>query len=114
MHILTAFFFSEERFRFNREEFTTEAPWQYLGSAHGEAKIVEAAQSSGSLEVNTTTARTIVNLLRYCSAYQFHDTSDTSDFKKRWDRDDNNYLRSHGGNLAAVLRRLEAGRSQTL
>ena len=57
-------------------------------------------------EINTT-ARVIVNLLRNCSVYQFHDTSDTSVFKKKWEAGDNNYLRAHGGNLAAVLRRLE-------
>ena len=44
---------------------------------------------------------------RQSAVYQFHDTSDTSDFKKRWDVEDNNQLRSHGGNLAAVLHRLE-------
>ncbi len=48
-----------------------------------------------------------MNLLRNCAVYQFHDTSDTSDFKKRWDSEDNNQLRTHGGNLAAVLYRLE-------
>ena len=39
--------------------------------------------------------------------YQFHDTSDTSVFKKKWDLEDNNQLLTHGGNLAAVLYRLE-------
>ncbi len=49
----------------------------------------------------------VVNLLRNCSTYQFHDTSEDSNFKKKWDSEDNNQLRSHGGNLAAVLLRLE-------
>ncbi len=75
-----------------------------FGSGHPEAKIVEEAQSGGSHDV---TARVIVGLLRNCAVYQFHDTSDTSNFKKRWDVEDNNHLRSHGGNLAAVLHRLE-------
>ena len=39
--------------------------------------------------------------------YQFHDTGNTSNFKKRWDLEDNNRLLSHGGNLAAILYRLE-------
>ena len=39
--------------------------------------------------------------------YQFHDTGDTSNFKKRWDLEDNNRLLPHGGNVAAVLHRLE-------
>ena len=103
------FFFSQECFRFNRSALQTEAPWQYLGSGHQEAEIVQAAQSGESdvNDINKVTARVIVSLLRNCAVYQFHDTSDTSDFKKRWDAEDNNYLKAHGGNLAAVLHRLE-------
>ncbi len=101
------FFFSEESFRFNRSDFPTKARWQYLGSGHQEAEIVQAAQSGVSQDVNARTAKVIVNLLRNCAAYQFHDTSDTSDLKKGWEADDNGYLRAQGGNLAAVLYRLE-------
>ena len=101
------FFFSEESFRFNRRDFPTKAPWQHLGSGHQEAEIVRAAQSRESQGVNARTAKVIVNLLRNCAAYQFHDTSDTSDLKKRWDAEENEYLRAQGGNLAAVLYRLE-------
>ena len=103
------FFFSQECFRFNRSALPTEAPWQYLGSGHQEAEIVQAAQSGESdvNDINKVTARVIVSLLRNCAVYQFHDTSDTSDFKKRWDAEDNNHLKAHGGNLAAVLHWLE-------
>ena len=101
------FIFTDEAFRFSREGIDTEALWQPLGSGHTEAKIVEAAQAIGAVDVNPTTARVLVNLLRSCSVYQFHDTSDGSNFKQRWDAEDNNYLRSHGGNLAAILLRLE-------
>ena len=44
---------------------------------------------------------------RNIAAYQFHDTSYESNFKKKWDVSDNRQLRSDGGNLAAVLYRLE-------
>ena len=98
------FIFSDEAFRFNR---FGEARWQHVGSGHREAGIVEAAQSSGAGGVNPTTAKFIVHLLCGCSVYQFHDTSDTSSFKTRWDVEDNDSLRTHGGNLAAVLLRLE-------
>ena len=100
------FFFSEEKFRFSDARIRTEAPWQPLDSGQREAMIVEAAQSP-TAGVNSTTASVIVNLLRSCSAYQFHDTSSGSDLKKRWDVWDNSRLRSDGGNLAAVLYRLE-------
>ena len=97
------FFFSDERFRLSRHD--KEAIWQPLGSGHREARIVEEAQYGEYRDA--TAARAIVKLFRNCSIYQFHDTSDSSNFKQRWDADDNNYLQRHGGNLAAVLRRLE-------
>ncbi len=101
------FFFSEESFRFNDRSFPTEAPWQYLDAGHREARIVEIAQSAEYQGVNAQTASVIVRLLRNCAVYQFHDTSNVSNFKNTWDVSDNNQLRSHGGNLAAVLYRLE-------
>ena len=101
------FMFADEAFRFSRRDRTTLAPWHHLGSGHREAAIVEAAHSPQPIDVNPVTVRVIVHLLRNCGVYQFHDTSDSSSFKKRWDIEDNNALRTHGGNLAAVLHRLE-------
>ena len=113
------FFFTEEAFRFSSSDLPTEAQWQYLESGHREARIVEVAQSRPNPfvdlrylvnpipPVNPATASVIVNLLRNCSVYQFHDTSDSSSFKGSWDMTENHQLRSHGGNLAAVLHRLE-------
>ena len=102
------FCFTEEAYRFSREGFQETALWQHLDSGHREAAIVEAAQASDAHTVHRVTARVIVDLLRSCAVYQFHDTSDTSAFKKKWDIERNsNELRSHGGNLAAILYRLE-------
>ena len=103
------FFFSEEAFRFSSYDYATEAPWQYLDSGHLEAKIIDAAQSGGYYyrDATSTTASVIVRLLRSCSVYQFHDTSDASAFKNNWQVTEGHQLRRHGGNLAAVLYRLE-------
>ena len=103
------FIFSEEAFRFSRHGFPTEAPWQYLDSGHLESKIIEASQPSGYYfaNLNSTTASVIVNLLRNCAVYQFHDTSDASAIKSTWQVSEGHRLRSNGGNLAAVLYRLE-------
>ena len=116
------FIFTKEGFRFTREGFFTKAPWNhlkkiswnhlkkmpwkvpwktpwnYLGSAHEEARIVTSEHK---------TAQVIVHLLRNCAVYQFHDTSDSSNFKTTWDKEENRFLRAHGGNLAAVLFCLE-------
>ena len=101
------FIFTEEAFRYSSDEWISKADWQHLGSSHTEARLVEAAQSHDVFGVNPVTVRVIVTLLRRCSVFQFHDTSDSSGIKIRWDTNDSNYLRSNGGNLAAVLLRLE-------
>ncbi len=100
--------FTDEAFRFSRKDLPSKAPWTELADhVSREAQIVDAAKSPQPSHVNPTTARTIVNLLRNCAVYQFHDTSDSSSFKTPWETDDNISLRSNGGNLAAVLYRLE-------
>ena len=101
------FMFVDEAFRFTRDGFGSDAPWQPIGSGHTEAKIVKAAQSVASFNINQKTAGVLVHLLRRCAVYQFHDTSDNSPLKKKWESEENNYLRSDGGNLAAVLLRIE-------
>jgi len=94
------FFFTDEKYRFNRAAWGTVADWKHLESSHAEARILEQRHTD-------TTANVIVSLLNNCAVYQFHNTSDVSNFNKRWDADDSNFLRSDGGNLAAVLHRLE-------
>ena len=106
------FIFAEEAFRSIPQNYDTETDWYYLGSGHREAKIIEAVQSQSPdffawFEANPLVAEVIVKRLWNYSIYQFHDTSDESNFKKKWDAEDNHQLRSDGGNLAAVLYRLE-------
>jgi len=98
--------FVEEAFRFSRRGWPTEAAWQFLPVGNPESELVQVGHSDGAPRVSVTTARTIVHLLRDCAHYQFHNTSATSSLKKKWDVHDNVYLRSDGGNLAAVLYRL--------
>lgn len=99
------FVFLEEAFRFSDASLPSEANWQYTDSGHTEAQIVSVAYAQDSTQ--TKTASIMVNLLRNCATFQFHDTSDDSRFKQNWDVTDNRALRSHGGNLGAVLLWLE-------
>ena len=101
------FIFTQEAYRFSAAHYPTDAHWKHVPTGNPEAGIIDLAQGSPSPGVNPTTARVIVHLLKGCQVFQFHDTSGTSNFKKRWDAEDNNFLRTHGGNLAAVLHRLE-------
>ncbi len=79
------FVFTDEAFRFSSTGFPADVPWQHAPGGQSEAAIVDIAQGPPSQGVNATTARVIVHLLRSCSVYQFHDTSETSNFKKQWD-----------------------------
>ena len=100
------FVFTEERLRFSRDDTEGHAPWQSVGSGHTEARIHSAAQD-GLPDINLMTARVIRRLLQDCGTFQFHDTSARSSMKQRWDVSDNRSLRADGGNLAAVLIRLQ-------
>lgn len=101
------FLFTEEAFRYSAKEYKTDAKWISLESGHREAKIVEVENSPDFPGNQPKTAKMIVNFLRNCHTFQFHDTSEGSPFKTNWDADENIRLRSHGGNLSAVLHRLE-------
>ena len=100
--------FTEEALRHSRDGHEGEWERHHLGSGHREARVVEAAQG-GVLppHVDPQPARTVTDLLRNCATYQFHNTGAISNLKKRWDAEDHARLRSDGGNLAAVLFRLE-------
>ena len=103
--------FAEESIRCAESERGADAEWRQLGSGHAEARLVEAAQSGvrgdGIEGVDAAAARAILDLAGDCVVYQFHDTSDSSRFQQLWDVSDCARLRSHGGNLAPVLLRLE-------
>ena len=100
------FLFTEEAFRFSHKDQSL-ADWHHLGRAFTESTIVAVAIHQDLTSVNTAAVRFIVEHLIDCSVYQFHDTSDRSRFKENWDARDNAYLRSDGGNLAAILLRLQ-------
>ncbi len=97
--------FVGERFRFEGQGNGVQTRPHRVPSGQQETGLVQFAQRYNS--ANAAIARAIVKMLRNCAVYQFHDTSDTSLVKKRWDVEDNNQLLTHGGNLAAVLYRLE-------
>ena len=118
--------FAKEAFRFVEEEYretlfeqgqyyNSEAGWQNLGNGHTEAQISEVACShlSDNHEDNCEwkghcrAAKEVVNLFKKSSIFQFHDTSDTSKMKVKWDIYDCLSLRPDGGNLASVLHKLE-------
>ncbi len=106
------FFFHREAFRFKPKSSHPEAHWEYIESGYRETALVQAAHIHDDPKdpkhvEHAQPASAIVNLLRNSAVYQFHDTSDSSDFKKLWDVEDNARLRGNGSNLAAILHRLD-------
>lgn len=85
---------TEEAYRFSDAEKSSEANWKKLPGQRKESALVDQPSK---------TAKTICSLLRQCSTYQFHDTSANASIHQRWDITDCAYLRTDGGNLAAVL-----------
>lgn len=83
-----------EAYRYSVNSKPGEARWTELSDVGKEARLSEQQNQ---------TAKTICNLLRNCSTYQFHDTSANSAIRLRWDVSESFRLRSDGGNLAAVL-----------
>ena len=83
-----------EAYRYSAHDIPTKAKW---------TEIEAVGRESSLLEKKHKTAQTIVNLLRQCSTYQFHDTSINAAIHNRWDVTESFRLRSDGGNLAAVL-----------
>ena len=81
--------------------------WQSFSNLQRESGILEDLQDNGEIRFSDRHILTMMRLLTDHQAYQFHDTSDTSNMKISWDLEDNHRLHGNGGNLAAVLYLLE-------
>lgn len=98
------FHFMDEKFRFCKSGYETKAKWHELDGGGTESGLAAATQEG--TESKKRTARTILYLLRDNATFQFHDTSDGSVFKQRWDASDTAFLLGNGSNTAAILHRL--------
>lgn len=85
---------THEAYRYSDASKAGQAKWSTLSGVGRESALPDQSNK---------TAKTINALLRQCSTYQFHDTSANASLHQRWDVSDSAYLRSDGGNLAAVL-----------
>ena len=99
--------FVDEAFRYSDFNHPRPADWIQLNSGTFETGIFDFIQRPDADPGQQKTARIVVNLLKNCTTYQFHDTSTHSFLKQEWDEDDNRFMRSHGGNLAPILLRLK-------
>ncbi len=89
--------FAQEQLRFSKSVFSEQTSWNSLNTGHSETGLIEASCNENA------TAKAILQLLRQCSAYQFHDTSNEAAIKQIQSVTDNVFLRADGGNLASYL-----------
>ena len=91
-----ALFFDDERYRMSRGDQPGTASWQTLGAGDQESQLLAYMTSD-------PTAETIIGALLRISAYQFHDTSETSRMRTKADVNFGNLFLPDGANIAAVL-----------
>ena len=99
---------ADEAYRLRNREIG-DTDWQVVESSKGgvEVGLVAVGYTPRPATIHARVARNIAHLLGGCRAYQFHDTSKNSGFKKPCDFQDNQRLATNGHNLAAVLLHLE-------
>jgi predicted ATPase len=90
--------FAEERYRFSASGFPNKSDWTSCGKGHQESKLVLK---------NSQTAISITALLKKLIVYQFHNTSDTSPMRLKWNMGDGRWLKQNGDNLGSFLYRLQ-------
>ena len=74
-------------------------------SSHRESKLIDLAISENQL------AKNIFSLIQNFVIYQFHNTSHTARFKRKWDINDNQGLKWDAGNLAPFLLKIKENNS---
>lgn len=90
-----ALVFAEESLKYTRPGFPAPQSTS-LGEVHKESRLE-------SMKSENKTAGVVLSVLRRCRVHQFHDTSPEAKIRLRGYIEDNVYLRSDAGNLAAFL-----------
>ena len=95
--------FTEETISFYQQESQT------LNTFRLDAGLKESGLPKGAKESKNTPEKVIFELLKRCQVFQFHDTSKTARIRNKGYIDDNRFLRSDAGNLAAFLYAMQNG-----
>ncbi|MCT9930959.1 AAA family ATPase [Planotetraspora sp. A-T 1434] len=93
--------FGEERVRFPGHDPAERLDVSILGRGHRESRLVDVSERNGMADPGR-----IVDVLRGCRVFHFHDTSGNAPVKQTGYASDNVALHPDAGNLAAVLLRL--------
>lgn len=97
-------YLSREAVRFVPQQSEISPSWSELPMPARESQL---AMVTADKSHTGASSELILKLLQRCATYQFHDTSENAYIKKPWDIEDCAWLRDDGGNLAAILYRLQ-------
>lgn len=99
--------FTEETISYKSKTLDTDRPFIVtLNPGVRESDLLQIKWSNQSKTVKTT-ANVILNLLKNCKVFHFHDTSLQARIRNKCYIEDNRYLNNDAGNLAAFLYRLK-------
>ena len=93
------FIYTTESFRYSWRNM--DDVWRTPGVGHREPELIKSAEGGDA------TARTILDILQKLVVHQFHDTSQGSRIRQRWNIEDGRSLKEDAGNLAPFLYRLQ-------
>ena len=99
-------FFKDEKVVFNSVKFSTKQPLIPLGGGVASSMLLQISEDNTEYKRHITTVRTIRELMKRWSFYQFHNTGKEAYIRGASHMNDSSYLRSDGGNLAAFLHML--------
>ena len=91
--------YADEKYRYTQYSQPSLANWRELGAGHREAQLLIDSE-----DVSTT--REILNFIRQCKIFQFHNTSATSRMREKWRDSEGRWLKEDAGNIAPFLYRL--------
>jgi predicted ATPase len=93
--------YTEEKFCFSSFGRLARPEEYVLGVGHREPELIKRAEGGNPIAI------TITALLQRVLVHQFHDTSEGSRIRQKWSTEDGRGLKEDGGNLAALLYRLQ-------
>jgi len=99
-YVMRLSYAAQDTLIFAEETCRVSQSWIRLDAGRRESGLIRVAAEGDS------TARTILNLMKECVVYQFHNTSETARIRQRWAIDDNRFLKEDAANLAPFLLRL--------
>lgn len=100
-------FFKDERVSFSSSKYDTVQSPIPLGSGGSNSRLLQLSEEDIDYRRYMKTIRTIKNIMKRWCFYQFHNTTKDAYIRGASHKDDNSYLRSDGGNLAAFLYMLQ-------